>query len=143
MARRNLVFMMIGLGLIACSSPVTQTSPPQSARTITETDIQHVKAREAASLLDARPEITVLDIRTPREYAQGHIESARLIDFYDADFAVKLSELDRAAPYLVHCRSGGRSTKSLTTFRELGFTNVIHLDGGFIGWEQAGLAVTR
>jgi len=50
-------------------------------------------------------------------------------------------KLDKDAPYLITCGSGGRSTKALTTLEELGFTNVTHLDGGMKDWHKAELPV--
>ena len=85
----------------------------------------------------------LLDVRTPEEFAAGKIEGATNIDFRADDFATKLGKLDKTKTYLVHCRSGGRSTESLKAFKELGFTSVIHLDGGMIAWEKAGGAVVK
>ena len=48
----------------------------------------------------------------------------------DKDFAKKLAKLDREKTYLMHCRSGGRSTASLPVWNRLGFKNVLHLSGG-------------
>ena len=92
--------------------------------------IEHVDGPGAARLL-AKTNLTVLDLRTPAEYAAGHLDGARLIDYTSPHFAEDLARLDRERPYLVHCASGRRSTAALETFRQLGFKHVIHLDGGF------------
>jgi rhodanese-related sulfurtransferase len=76
----------------------------------------------------------VLDIRTPREFKSGHIRGARLLDYYSSDFVERLKRLDREKTYLVYCRSGNRSGKSLTIFKRLGFRRVFHLDTGIAGW---------
>lgn len=104
--------------------------------------VTHVKAAEAAKLVEGG-KVTVLDVRTPEEYREGHIKGARNIDYNAGDFAAKVKELDKSKPYLVHCKSGGRSTSSLATFKELGFEKIIHLDGGFTGWEAAKLPVEK
>jgi rhodanese-related sulfurtransferase len=91
-----------------------------------------------AARLVAEGKVVVIDVRTPQEYAIAHIKDARLIDFNAPDFARKLGELDRNQPYLVHCASGRRSTKSLEVFQQLGFKDVTHLDGGFNAWQAAG-----
>jgi rhodanese-related sulfurtransferase len=102
----------------------------------TVTVVKHVKADEAAKLV-AKGGVTVLDVRTPKEFAAGHIAGATNIDFNGGDFAKKLEKLDREKTYLVHCAVGGRSTKSLPDFQKLGFKQVIHLDGGMKTWEAA------
>jgi rhodanese-related sulfurtransferase len=104
----------------------------------TGTEVVHVEAAAAAALLagDAKP--TVLDVRTPGEFAEGHITGATNIDFRAATFAEEAGKLDKGASYLVHCRSGGRSGESLKVFEELGFEKIYHLDGGIMAWEEAG-----
>lgn len=107
------------------------------------TKVDHVDAAAAAKLLASDKKPVVLDIRTPGEYAEGHIAGSKMIDFRSADFEKKVSALDRDKSYLVHCRSGGRSTESLKTFEKLGFKHIIHLDGGISDWEAAGQPVTK
>ena len=80
---------------------------------------------------------TVIDIRTPQEIAEGKIfDDALEINFYDTDFREKISKLDKNKPYLIHCRSGGRSGKALQIFDELGFREVYDLAGGKIRWDK-------
>ena len=100
--------------------------------------IKDVSAQEAADLIASKSNLVVLDIRTPEEFAAGHIKDARLINFREESFATEIAKLDRATPYLVHCASGNRSGQSLATFRELGFTELYHLENGFKGWQSAG-----
>lgn len=104
--------------------------------------VEHVDAAGAARLVETGS-VVVLDVRTPQEYAAAHIRGAQLVDFRAPDFVERLSKLDRDRTYLVHCASGGRSTQSLATFRELGFTRVVHLDGGFNAWKAAGNPVEK
>ncbi len=103
---------------------------------------KHVKAEEAAKLV-ADGTVTVVDVRTPDEYKEGHIKGAQNIDIASKDFEDQLGKLDKSKPVLVHCQAGGRSTRSLKTFEELGFKDVIHLDEGFGGWEAAGKPVEK
>jgi phage shock protein E len=65
------------------------------------------------------------------------------VDFKNANFKEELGKLDRDKEYLIHCRSGGRSTAAKPVFEELGFKAIYHLDGGFIGWEEAELPVSK
>lgn len=130
-----------GAGPTAPASP-TSGQPAPAPPPATSTQIEHVDAAEAARLL-ASTNLTVLDLRTPVEYAAGHLQGARLIDFNSPQFAQELGRLDREATYLIHCASGRRSTAALETFRRLGFKRIIHLDGGLRAWQAAGQPVVK
>lgn len=108
------------------------------------TEIKHTTGKEARAVLEAEDaKIMVIDVRTPAEYAEGHIAGAKNINFNGADFAEKLGAVDRKQTVLVHCASGRRSTSSLEVFKKLGFKTVIHLDGGFADWVKAGNPVEK
>ncbi|MCB1129402.1 MAG: rhodanese-like domain-containing protein, partial [Verrucomicrobiae bacterium] len=104
------------------------------------TEIVHVDAAGAAALIQ-KGGVTVLDVRTPREFAAGRIQGAQNIDYKASDFRSRIEGLDRDGTYLVHCAVGGRSTSALAVFQELGFKRVVHLDGGMKDWEKAGQPV--
>ena len=81
---------------------------------------------------DARAAIsegaTVIDVRTPEEYAAGNIDGALNIDVQAADFADRIGELPKDDTYVVYCRSGNRSAAAIDIMEDLGFTSLI--DGG-------------
>ena len=93
-------------------------------------------AQFAAAL--KRPGTTILDVRTPQEYAQGHLPGAVNVDVSSPDFAAQVATLDPSAPYAVYCRSGNRSGVAVATMAEQGFTNAYHLGGGITAWQDAG-----
>ncbi len=108
--------------------------------------IVHVDARQAAKLLsgpDKKDGPIIIDIRTSDEFTEGHLKGARQIDFLEEGFAEKVSKLDRNRPYLIHCRSGGRSSRSLALWKKMKFKKVYHLDGGILAWEKAGLPLIK
>lgn len=105
--------------------------------------VKHVDAAGAAKLLARTPEVVVIDVRTPEEYAEGHLKGAKNLDFNSPEFREQLAKLDRDRTYLVHCAVGGRSKRSLARFQELGFKSVVHMDGGYEGWVKAGKPVAR
>jgi rhodanese-related sulfurtransferase len=113
-----------------------------SSATADEPKISHVDGKQAVRLV-AEKKVLVIDVRSPQEYGLAHIEGAKNIDFNGKDFETRLKELDKKQPVLVHCASGGRSTKSLSTFQKLGFEKVIHLDGGFNAYDEAREAAAR
>ena len=87
--------------------------------------VTKVGATKAVAMLDSR---TVIDVRTPAEYAAGHIAGARNIDVEAADFGSKIASLDKKAPYLVYCHSGRRSGIAAGQMAAAGFTDIV--DGG-------------
>jgi rhodanese-related sulfurtransferase len=87
--------------------------------------------------------VITLDVRTPIEFAEGHIESARLIDFQSGNFENEIAALDKNATYAVYCRSGNRSGQAVKVMQDAGFTNVFNMNGGVIEWANAGLPLVN
>jgi rhodanese-related sulfurtransferase len=85
----------------------------------------------------------VLDVRTPNEYALGHIPDAVNIDWNAKDFTEKVAALDRGHTYLVHCAAGGRSAKACDKMEKLNFKDLYNLEGGMKAWEKAGKPVAK
>ena len=83
------------------------------------------------------PDLVILDVRTQDEYNNGHIENAINIDYYSKSLKKDLNKLDKNKTYLVYCRSGSRSAKTVTIMEELGFKEVYNI-GGMIDWTAAG-----
>ncbi len=71
----------------------------------------------------------ILDVRTPKEFAQEHLPKAVNIDIHEEDFPEKIGELDRSKMYLVHCRSGNRSRAAVELMMEMGFERVYNVRG--------------
>jgi rhodanese-related sulfurtransferase len=151
MFKSTLAIASVLLALLSgCSSSnaptqVTATSAARQAGTnsaaakdtASDAGVRLVSVETATQLL-ADETVTLLDFRTPDEFASGHLDQAAMIDFYEPDFQSKLSALDRTKKYLVYCRSGNRSGKATAMMRELGFADVADLDGGILAWESAG-----
>ena len=97
-----------------------------------------VSPEKAQGIIDAGG-VTLLDVRTPGEFAERHIAGAQNIDFYAADFADRVGALDRNGRFVVYCHSGNRSGKATELMADKGFTSVTDVDGGIAAWETAGL----
>jgi len=87
--------------------------------------------------------LVLLDVRTPEEYAQGHLRGALLYDVKSSDFDAKVAKLPRGAKYLLYCRSGHRSGIALDRMKTMGFSDLRHVAGGIQAWSAAGLAVIK
>jgi rhodanese-related sulfurtransferase len=85
----------------------------------------------------------VLDVRTPEEFAKGHIPGALNVDFNAPDFQKKVAELDKSKTYLVHCAGGVRSAKACTLMDKAAFANLVNLEPGYRAWEKAGKPVEK
>jgi rhodanese-related sulfurtransferase len=108
-----------------------------------QTTIQKLSADVFEKKIATTPDKIVLDVRTPGEFAKGHIPEAMLIDYYSRTFRSELDKLDHSKPVFVYCASGGRSSSAARILAELGFREVYDLRGGFDAWTKAGKPVTR
>jgi rhodanese-related sulfurtransferase len=121
-----MVAVLVGVGLLAsCGSSA-------SGKTLSVDDFATLAGTDG---------VVLLDVRTPDEFAAGHLEGAQNIDVEAADFATQISGLDKAATYAVYCHSGNRSATAMKTMTDAGFTNVSDLSGGIAAWAQAGKPV--
>ena len=112
------------LGLGACSS----TTAPSA---------QHM-APAAFSTAISAPGTVLLDVRTPAEYAAGHLPGARNLDIEGSGFATQLASLDKSATYAVYCHSGNRSGAALEQMAAAGFAHLYDLAGGLTAWQAMG-----
>jgi len=85
------------------------------------------------------PGVIILDVRTPEEFASGHIQGAVNIDFNSGDFANEITRLNPSETYAVYCRSGSRSGQAASIMHKAGFHDVSNLNGGVIDWTNDGL----
>jgi phage shock protein E len=85
------------------------------------------------------PDVTILDVRTPEEFASGHIEGALNFNFNSGDFANEITRLNPSENYAIYCRSGSRSGQAASIMHKAGFHDVSNLNGGVIDWTNAGL----
>lgn len=133
------LLLAAGCGSDDNSSSASPDTNDTAAAAESAPGIRLVTAAEGAAIQADPPEdLVVLDVRTPEEYAEGHLEGAILVDFYDPDFADQLAELDPDKPYLLYCRSGNRSGQAADIMDTLGFSNVADVDGGILAWATSG-----
>ncbi|MCU0284575.1 MAG: rhodanese-like domain-containing protein [Candidatus Nanopelagicales bacterium] len=84
----------------------------------------------------------VIDVRTPAEFAQGHLEGAVNIDVEDPSFAARIGELEPGT-FAVYCRSGNRSQSAVAQMADAGLGSIHELDGGIISWAEAGYPIVQ
>jgi rhodanese-related sulfurtransferase len=88
--------------------------------------VSKVDAAAAVGMLGGR---VVIDVRTPAEYASGHLAGAQNIDVEAADFGTRIAALDKGGAYLVYCRSGRRSAIAAGQMATAGFTDIVDAGG--------------
>jgi rhodanese-related sulfurtransferase len=82
-------------------------------------------------------EVVLVDVRTPEEYAEGFIQGAINVDYFDQQSFIKqISALDKKEPVYLYCRSGNRSMKAARQLVTLGFEKVYDLAGGYMAWSS-------
>lgn len=120
------VLLLVTLALTGCSGGATTTAE----------GVRSVAAAEADQLI--ADGAIVIDVRTPEEFASGHLADARNIDVQNGSFEADVDDLDRGATYVLYCRSGARAGAAGQIMLEMGFTDVVNA-GGFDDLASAGL----
>lgn len=100
---------------------------PAATQPSASTAVRTLPPGEALALIEVRSP-TVLDVRTPQEYAAGHLAEARNVALAD-DFAKTVASLPRTGTYVLYCASGNRSAKAASIMAGLGFTDVVDAGG--------------
>jgi len=123
-----------GLGVTrAHLAAVAAGEPPERDVILRGAPYSDIAPAEALALYERTPGLFVLDVRTPAEFASGHIPNARLIPVDELED--RLHELPaQDTPMLVHCAAGGRSTAACETLGQRGYTRLLNLAGGMHAW---------
>lgn len=113
------------------------------------TPVQSIDTNQAKAYLEGKQvdDLTILDVRQPKEYAAGHIPGAVLAPL--PEITDHMDRIDRSKPIMVYCASGGRSRMAAQLLSGQGFSSVINVAGGFNAWtnevaflgEEKGLAL--
>lgn len=102
----------------------------------TEVSYQDISVDVAKDILDHRPEVIFLDVRTPEEIAQGMVPGAQTADVKSSSFESIIDLLDPDTEYVVYCRSGKRSVRASKVMLSKGFTKVKNMEGGYNAWKE-------
>jgi len=132
---------LVGRG-IACLLVLSVLSAADGAGSRT-TEVTVERARALLAEKSGRAGLVLLDVRTPEEYAQGHLKGAMNLNVASPEFVDRLGRLDRARTYLVYCRTGNRSTQAVRMMERLGFKSILHMGEGIVGWQRSRLPLVR
>lgn len=104
--------------------------------------VVNVTPAEAEGLITSSREIVVVDVRTQEEFAEGHIAGARNVNFNSPSFLEQMKAFE-GREVLLHCASGGRSSRALAALSGKSFARLYHLKKGFNAWVEAGKPVSN
>lgn len=108
--------------------------------------IEDITPQEAFTLIQNNqnnPDFVIIDVRTPEEFGEEHIENATNIDFYSEAFRDTLNTLNKNKTYLIYCEVGGRSGSALDIMAQLNFKEVYNILGGINQWKAEGFPTVK
>ncbi len=122
--KKNIIFGFLSFSLLLTGCLNGQNKP---------SDIL-LSAEEFSKKINETAGLTIIDVRTPDEFSQGHIQNALNINWNSDEFDNEIALLDKSKAVFVYCLSGGRSSNAAEKMRELGFKQVFELNGGMMKW---------
>lgn len=131
----------VGLSTTGCSAQAGKLA--SSAKTA-PSDVITILAPQAF-INQAKADTTsiLLDVRTPKEYAEGHLANARQLDYLNTEaFDAGIKQLDKSRTYYIYCRSGKRSHSACLKMKKQGF-KVYDMEGGILNWTKLGMPIER
>ena len=128
----GLAFILL---LTATGTAVAQDA--QAVQDMATVDSTTIGADELISRIEAGTAPTILDVRTPEEFAEGHIQGAINIPYTELESRYSELEMEGSEELVVYCQSGRRAGIAEAALGELGFTNVRDLDGHIAEWKEA------
>ena len=141
---RMVLSILLGFALLTPAVLAQEKSTKPATEKKSAAKFQNIKPDQFDALRKADTNSTVvLDVRTKKEYREGHIPGSVMIDFTEDDFEQQVAKLDKDKTYLVHCASGGRSARACKKMEQLGFKKLYNLEGGMGAWEKAGKPVQK
>ncbi|NND50982.1 MAG: rhodanese-like domain-containing protein [Flavobacteriaceae bacterium] len=131
--RLSLIVLLGALFLFTCKSQTNAN--PETIEIVVEPKIEVLEVEAFKSAI-SESNIQLIDVRTPGEYAHGHIENALNIDYLNDGFATAVLKMNKNTPVYIYCRSGGRSEQAALLMKKLGFKTIYDLKGGFLAWSE-------
>jgi len=126
---RRFVRLLLVAGLLACGGPGEPAAD--------------ISPEELLSLAGSANPPLILDVRSPGEYAEGHVPGAVNIPYDQVPARIAELEPSRSREIVVYCEGGHRAGLAFDELRTAGFENVRHLSGDMKGWRAAGRATER
>lgn len=131
---KNLIFLLSVVLITFTACGQSSAGSGASETVVSEAYIQLSPDAFKAKLAEM-PGSQLIDVRTPREFEQGHIEGAQMINYKDRSFKTGIDKLDKSQAVFVYCQAGGRSKSACEIMEKAGFTKIYELEGGYGNWK--------
>ncbi len=131
-----LFISLLWISLVSCGQKQKEGSDDQS----TGSKISLISPTE---LNKVNKDILLIDVRTPGEYASGHLENSVNIDYKADNFKELIAALDTNQDVYVYCKVGGRSNNSAKMMEKMGFKKIYDLEGGILQWEKEDFKIIK
>ena len=118
------------------SASPASTQPATRPVAVSPAAVKKVSLREFDAMRSEEGTV-VLDVRTPREFTEGHVPGALNIDWHAREFADQVGKLDKSKRYVLHCLAGVRSAAASKKMAEMGFTQLYDYSGGWREYSKA------
>ncbi len=149
MKKKTLGTLLLSVSLILALVSAEGCAPIETDTAEQETQtpiIENITPGRALTLIQNNrdnPDFIIIDVRTPKEFAQERIEGAINLDYYSAAFREQLNELDKNKTYLVYCLIGRRSKAAVDLMKELGFGQIYNISDGINDWKKEGMPTVK
>jgi rhodanese-related sulfurtransferase len=104
--------------------------------------IHEISPLEANKMLEASS-VVLLDVRTPQEFNEEHIENSHLIPINEIENHINELPTDKSLTIIAYCTVGVRSARAVSFLQKNGFTHPLNLEGGIEAWKKEGLPVVK
>lgn len=139
-AAKFLILFVFSASFLSCAQNNKQDKETEPMEAIQKRVVSLISPEDLNGLHD----IQLIDVRTPEEFDEGHLDKALNINYYDDAFmSDMISKLDKSKPIYIYCKSGGRSGKASKKLKKQGFTKVYDLEGGIINWNKNNMKVVK
>ncbi len=124
-----------------CSFSQAQIKTPKEIVEQIKSEINIITVEDFETKMDSENQFILLDVRTEKEYLAGHIENAVWLPRGFIEFKIQKLVSDPETEIILYCKRGSRSALTTYTLIEMGYKNVLNLDGGFEEWVTNGNSI--
>ncbi len=140
--KRFKILLLVLILVCSCKStseapmdPAPPPPPPPPPVEMVVDVIHQIEVSELRQVLQSG-DVLLVDVRTPEEFAEGHIPGAINVNFRSESFSINIQELNKEGPIYIYCRSGYRSNLASLEMKKLGFKAIHDLKGGYQAWME-------
>ena len=124
---RLIFFVAISFAILSCNGQPSK-------------NVENIAPKVFSEKITATPNAQIIDVRTPQEFAGGHLDNAINIDWLGDNFEASTQKLDKTKPVFVYCKTNNRSVQAAEKLGELGFKTIYNMQGGLLKWDAEGFS---